>query len=491
MHNTSRDPAPLRVLIIGAGFGGLGLAVRLQQAGIHDYLILEKAADVGGVWRENGYPGAACDVPSHLYSFSFEPKADWSRKFAPQGEILDYLRHCADKYGLRERIRFGCEAVDASFDEAAGEWQVRCADGQVLRARALVCATGQLSRPLYPRIAGLDGFKGVAFHSARWDHRADLRGKRVAVIGTGASAIQFVPRIAPQVAELLLFQRSAPYVIAKPDRPYAAWERRLKARLPWLQRLDRGLKYLQHEARVLAFSTFPPLMKFMQLSFRLNLRRGIADAQLRRRLIPDYPLGCKRILISNDYYPALARDNVRVIDSGIERVTGDAVVTRDGQRHPVDAIVFGTGFAATEFLAPLRVQGLGGRWLEQAWAGGAEAYKGISVAGFPNLFILYGPNTNLGHNSIVYMLESQFPYVLACLRHLDRQGLRYLDVKPEVQRAYNQALQHGLQHTVWESGCDSWYKTAAGRNTNNWPGFTFRYRQQTRQPEFADYECAR
>ncbi|SDH77913.1 flavin-containing monooxygenase [Pseudomonas panipatensis] len=491
MHNTSRDPSPLRVLIIGAGFAGIGLAIRLQQAGVHDYLILEKAADVGGVWRENSYPGAACDVPSHLYSFSFEPKADWTRKFAPQAEILDYLRHCADKYGLRQRIRFACEAVDARFVEAEGEWLVQCADGEVLRTRALVCATGQLSRPLYPRIPGLDGFRGAAFHSAHWDRRVDLRGKRVAVIGTGASAIQFVPQIAPQVEQLLLFQRSAAYVIGKPDRAYAAWERRLKAHLPWLQRLDRGLKYLQHESRVLAFATFPVLMTFMQRGFRRHLRRSIGDPQLRQRLTPDYPLGCKRILISNDYYPALARDNVRLIDEGIREVSEDAIVTRDGQRHAVDAIIFGTGFAATEFLAPLRIQGLAGRWLEQAWAQGAEAYKGISVSGFPNLFILYGPNTNLGHSSIVYMLESQYPYVLACLQRLREHGLRYLDVKPEVQRAYNQKLQHALQHTVWERGCDSWYKTAEGRNTNNWPGFTFVYRQQTRHPEFADYECAR
>ena len=491
MHNNSRDPAPLRVLIIGAGFGGIGLAIRLQQAGIHDYLILEKAADVGGVWRENSYPGAACDVPSHLYSFSFEPKADWTRKYAPQAEILGYLRHCADKYGLRQRIRFGSEAVEAQFSEPDGLWSVRCADGEELRAQALVCATGQLSRPLYPRIPGLDSFRGKAFHSARWDHQVELRGKRVAVIGTGASAIQFVPQIAPEVGELLLFQRSAPYVIAKPDRPYADWERRFKARFPWLQRLDRGLKYIQHESRVLAFATFPPLMKLMRLNFHWHLRRGIPDAQLRHRLIPDYPLGCKRILISNDYYPALARDNVKVVDQGIREVTEDAVVTRDGQRHPVDVVIFGTGFAATEFLAPMRIQGLGGRWLEQAWTEGAEAYKGISVSGFPNLFILYGPNTNLGHNSIVYMLESQFPYVLACLRRLREQGLRYLDVKAEVQSAYNQRLQHALQHTVWEGGCDSWYKTASGRNTNNWPGYTFLYRRQTQQPEFADYDFTR
>lgn len=491
MTNTSRRSAAVRVLIIGAGFAGLGLAIRLKQAGIDDFLILEKADDVGGCWRENRYPGAACDVPSHLYSFSFEPKADWSRKFAPQAEILDYARHCADKYQLRERIRFGREVSDAVFDESAGQWRITCANGEQWRAQSLVCALGQLSRPAIPRLDGIERFRGKAFHSAQWDAGAPLDGQRVAVIGTGASAIQFVPQIAPKVAELLLFQRSAPYVIPKPDRPYADWERRLKARLPWLQRLDRGLKYIQHEARALAFTVFPPLMKAMRLNFHLHMRRSIGDAQLRARLQPDYPMGCKRILISNDYYPALARSNVRLVDSGIREVTEDAIVTRDGQRHPVDTIIYGTGFAATEFLAPMSVRGLGGRELNQAWRDGAEAYKGISVSGFPNLFILYGPNTNLGHNSIIYMLESQFPYVLACLRLIHDEHLKYLDVKPQVQQRFNQRLQHDLSHTIWERGCDSWYKTAAGRNTNNWPGFTFRYRQQTRQPEFADYDCIR
>ncbi|RJG13452.1 NAD(P)/FAD-dependent oxidoreductase [Pseudomonas cavernicola] len=491
MIKASPPAAPLRVLIIGSGFGGMGLAIQLQKAGISDFLLLEKAAEVGGTWRDNRYPGAACDVPSHLYSFSFEPKTDWSRKFAPQAEIFAYLKHCSDKYGLRGQIRFNTEVAGAEFDESLGLWRVTSVAGEVFTAQALVSACGQLNRPAYPRIPGLQTFQGEAFHSARWNHAYDLRGKRVAVIGTGASAIQFIPEIAPQVAQLHLFQRSAAYVIAKPDRAYRPWELAVMRRLPGLQKLDRMLKYIQHESRVLAFSTFPPLMRLMKFAFRLHLARGIKDSGLRHQMTPDYPMGCKRILISNDYYPALARPNVAIVNDGISAVTERGVVTADGREREVDAIIYGTGFAATDFLAPMQIKGLGGRELNQAWKEGAEAYLGISVSGFPNLFILYGPNTNLGHNSIIYMLESQFPYVLSCIKQLAAQGLRYLDVKPAVQQAFNQRLQKVIHHSIWEQGCTSWYKTAAGKNTNNWPGFTFTYRQHTRAPELKHYDCIR
>ncbi|MCY1278591.1 Baeyer-Villiger monooxygenase [compost metagenome] len=487
-----KDPSsPVRVLIIGAGFGGLGLAIRLRQSGIEDFLILEKAGEVGGTWRDNSYPGAACDVPSHLYSFSFAAKTDWSRKFAPQAEIFAYQRQLADDHGLRPRIRFGVEVAEAAFDEAAGLWRVTSTAGERFAARALVSACGQLNRPLYPRLPGIERFQGEVFHSARWNHAYDLAGKRVAVIGTGASAIQFVPQIAPQVARLHLFQRSAAYVIPKPDRPYRAWELAVMRRFPTLQKVDRLLKYIQHEARALAFTVFPPLMKLMRLSFHAHLARGIRDPQLRQRLEPDYPLGCKRILISNDYYPALARPNVEVVDTPIAEVTERGVRTADGAEREVDAIIYGTGFAATDFLAPMRIVGRGGLELNEAWRSGAEAYLGISVSGFPNLFVLYGPNTNLGHNSILYMLESQFAYVLGCLKALDERGLRWLDLKPEVQRRFNQRLQKQVRRTVWEQGCTSWYKTAEGKNTVNWPGFTLTYRQQTRRPELAHYECVR
>ncbi len=491
MTTNSPAGAPLRVLIIGAGFAGVGLAIQLKKHGIDDFLLLEKASSVGGTWRDNHYPGAACDVPSHLYSFSFEPKTDWSRKFAPQAEIFAYIQQCVDKPQLASKIRCNTEVASAEFDQANGLWQVTDKDGKHYQAQALVSACGQLNQPAYPKIAGLESFAGEAFHSARWNHAYDLTGKRVAVIGTGASAIQFVPEIVPQVQHLTLFQRSAAYVISKPDRPYKNWELALLRRWPWLQQLDRGLKYVQHEVRALAFIHFPALMKLFQFSFQRHLASAVADPERRRQLVPDYPLGCKRILISNNYFPALAQSNVAIVNQAIQAITPHAVVTADGREHPVDALIYGTGFAATDFLAPMQIKGLNGIELNQAWRDGAEAYKGISVSGFPNLFLLYGPNTNLGHSSILYMLESQFAYVLKCLGALQQQGLRTMDVKPQVQQRFNQHLQQLIRHSIWDQGCTSWYKNAAGKNTNNWPGFTFTYRQQTRHLELADYDCTR
>lgn len=482
--------APLQAVIIGAGFGGLGMAIQLRQAGFEDFVILEKGDDVGGCWRENTYPGAACDVPSHLYSFSFEPRADWSRRFAPQAEILDYLRHCADKYGLRPHLRLGAEVTQARFDESKALWEITTADGAVLHARVLISACGQLNRPAFPRLPGLERFTGKSFHSARWDHGYDLEGKTVAVVGTGASAIQFVPAIAPKVARLHLFQRSAPYVLPRPDRAYSDGHRRALRRLPFLLRLSRLLKYWHHEARVLAFSIFPVLMKLFERQFEAHLRRSLADPGLRRRVTPDYRMGCKRILISNDWYPALARPNVEVVTDAIREVTPTGIVTTDGSERRVDAILFGTGFTATEFLAPLRIVGRDGRELSETWRGGAEAFLGVTVSGFPNLFLLYGPNTNLGHNSIVFMLESQFRYVLSALRLLRDGEVRWLDVRAPALRGFNAKVQRALERTVWGASCSSWYKTSEGRNTNNWPWFTFHYRRRTRAVRRADYELA-
>ena len=490
MHNKTPQQPPLQVLIIGAGFAGLGLAMRLRQQGQEHFLILEKAGEPGGTWRDNSYPGAACDVPSHLYSFSFEPKTDWSRRYAPQPEIFAYVRQCIDNHGLQPKIRCNSEVAEAWFDEEAALWRVTTTDGAAFSARALVSACGQLNRPLYPQFPGLERFAGESFHSARWRHDIDLTGKRVAVIGTGASAIQFVPAIVPKVKQLTLFQRTPAYVLAKPDRAYSRLELTLMQRWPWMQKLDRGLQYLYHEARGVAFFVLPGLMKLMRGSFLRYLAREVSDAGLRAKLTPDYPMGCKRILISNDYYPALAQPQVAVVNEAIREVSEHGVITADGREHAADVLIYGTGFAASDFLAPMQIRGLGGLELNQAWKDGAEAYKGISVNGFPNLFILYGPNTNLGHNSIIYMLESQFPYVLACLDKLD-QGVRYLDVRKPVQDAWNQRVQHAIEHSVWEQGCSSWYKNAAGKHTNNWSGFTFSYRRHTRQPDWSAYDLVR
>jgi cation diffusion facilitator CzcD-associated flavoprotein CzcO len=491
MPNISQAHQTCQVLIIGTGFGGLGMAIQLQKSGVSEFLLLEKSNAIGGTWRDNSYPGAACDVPSHLYSYSFEPKTDWSRKFAPQTEIHAYMQHCVDKYGLTKHVRLRSEVSCADFDEAAGLWRVTLSTGERLAAPVLISACGQLNRPAYPVLPGLAEFQGQAFHSARWRHDIDLSGKRVAVIGTGASAIQFVPQIQPKVSQLRLFQRSPAYVLAKPDRSYPMWERALKQRMPWLQLINRSFEYLYHEVRGLALISMPWLMKLYRFSFKRHLNRHIRNPLLRVQLQPDYAMGCKRILISNDFYPALAQTNVSVITSAISRVDADAIITADGCAHPCDVLIYGTGFAATDFLAPMQIRGLGGLELSQAWQEGAEAYKGITVNGFPNLFILYGPNTNLGHNSIIYMLESQFRYVLGCLSLLHAQKARYMNVKAPVQRRFNERIQERSHRTIWEQGCTSWYKTASGKSTNNWPGYTFTYRLQTHAPNFADYDFIR
>ncbi|MQY07634.1 flavin-containing monooxygenase [Actinomadura macrotermitis] len=477
------------VVIIGAGFGGIGMAIRLKQSGVDDLVVLEKAGGLGGTWRDNTYPGAACDVPSHLYSFSFEPRTDWSRRFPQQPEILEYLWHCARKYEVLPHIRFGTEVLGARFDEDAALWRVSTEDGE-LTARVLVSACGQLNRPALPPIPGRDGFAGESFHSARWDHGADLAGKRVAVVGTGASAVQIVPEIAGTAASLTLFQRSAPYVIPKPDRPYREWEKALLAAVPGAHALSRAKVYALYESRALAFVKYPRLMSVMNRQFLRSLKAQVGDPALREALVPDYPMGCKRILISNDYYPALTRPDVDVVTAPIERITADGIVTTDGT-HPADVIIYATGFESTGFLAPMRITGRDGRELSEAWRGGAEAHLGITVSGFPNLFLLYGPYTNLGHNSIIYMLESQFRYVLGCLEALRAHRLEWIEVRPDVQDAFGREMQERLRGTVWEAGCESWYMTAEGKVVNNWPGFTFAYRRATRRPDPRHFRARR
>ncbi|GLZ49162.1 flavin-binding monooxygenase [Actinomycetospora sp. NBRC 106375] len=487
MSDTDSTVVEPTVAIIGAGFAGVCLGIKLSRAGI-PFVVLEKASAVGGVWRDNVYPGAACDVPSHLYSYSFEPSHDWSRAFGQAGEIRSYIETCARKYGVLDHVRYDSEVTAASFDEHRGRWRVTVADGTEVESRFLVPATGQLSLPAEPSVPGLDSFEGTAFHSARWDHDVDLTRKRIAVIGSGASAIQFVPQIVGEVDRLSLFQRSAPYVLPKPDRPYSPLEKYVYRNFPATLATSRTRKYLYYEARVIPMTKGRGLRLIRGL-FRRHLRKHVPDPQLRRRLTPTYPLGCKRVLISNDWYPAITRPNVEVLSTGLAEVRPHAVVGADGSERKVDVIIFGTGFAASDLLAPMAITGLDGVNLRRdAWRDGPEAYLGMTVTGFPNMFILYGPNTNLGHNSIIYMLESQTDYVLSAIRHLGVHGHGWANVRPEVQARYNEEIQRLLSGTVWESGCTSWYRSANGKNTSNWPGFTTDYRKRTRFFDAGNYE---
>ncbi len=475
------------VIIIGSGFGGLCMGIQLKKAGYHDFKILEKASDVGGTWRDNTYPGAACDVQSHFYSFSFEPKHDWTRKFGVQSEILDYLRHCAEKYGLIDHIEFNCEVASATFDETSNRWAVTDASGRRFDTDVLVTATGQLNQPAWPKLSGLDSFKGKVFHSARWDHDHALRGQNVAVIGTGASAIQFVPEIVPQVRSLSLFQRSAAWVLPKPDRAFRSWEQALFRRFPVWDRIYRALIYWKNESRALAFTKFNSLLQVFAWQAKRFAKDQVTDRQKLEKLIPDYQIGCKRILISNDWYKSVNEPHVNLVTAGIDRVVEDGILTNDGALHKVDTIILGTGFAASQFLSPISIHGRGGLDIREAWSGGAEAYKGISIAKFPNLFMLYGPNTNLAHNSIVFMLESQVRYVMSCIHQLkNRPGLA-MDVLPERQERFCQSVHQRLNEGVWVSGCHSWYLDENGKNTINWPGFTFSYRKLTEAADPDDY----
>ncbi len=482
---------PWSVLIVGAGFGGLGMAIALRRAGIGDVLLLEKGNDVGGVWRDNTYPGAACDVPSHLYSFSFEPNPDWSRTYSPQPEILAYLRRCADKYGVREQIRFGSEVTSAAFDGARGLWRVEWTDPagttRVSHARMLVSAVGLLGRPALPAIPGLASFEGPVFHSARWRHDVDLAGKRVAVVGSGASAIQFVPAIAREAARLAVFQRTPPWILPRDDRAYDEEQRKRFARWPVMMALHRAWLYLAHDVRAVGFTRARWLMSLVgALPARRHLRRQVPDPVLRERLAPRTPIGCKRILVSDDWLPTFARDNVELVTDAIDGVTPCGIRTAGGREIAADVLVLATGFAASEFLAPMEIRGRGGLRLNDAWRDGAKAWLGISVPAFPNFFMLYGPNTNLGHNSIVFMLECQVAHVMRCLRKAGAAPGATIEVERAPFERYNAGLQRRAGQTVF-AGCTSWYVDADGRHTVNWPGFTTTYRWLTRHAGLGAY----
>lgn len=474
------------VVVIGAGFGGIGVASVLRRAGFTDVTILEKADGIGGVWRDNTYPGAACDVPSSLYSYSFAPNRTWPRRYSEQPDILAYLRRTAEAEGVLDRVRFGAEVTSAEFDESGGVWRVTLAGGETVTADILIPAVGQLSRPIVPNLPGAETFAGPAFHSARWDHDTDLRGKRIAVIGTGASAIQFVPRIQPMAEHVTVFQRSAPFVIPKPDRTYRPWHHRMFTAVPASQQVGRGATFGIGELLTTALTAWLPLGRIADLIFRLHLRVQVPDASLRSRLRPDYRIGCKRLLFSNDWYPALTQRNVDVVTDAITEITPDGVRTGDGRVHQADVLVYGTGFTATDFLAPMAIRGLGGRDLNDEWAGGARAHMGIAVPGFPNMFLVYGPNTNLGGNSIIAMMEGQYGYIRDLVRLLAARPGSYVDVKRAAADRFDAEMRDRLGRSVW-AGCESWYREENGRITTNWPGLVREYRRRTARLDVTEY----
>lgn len=475
-------------LIVGAGIGGIATAIELRRSGIHDFVILEKADDLGGVWRENTYPGAACDVPSPLYSFSYARNLAWPRRYSAQPDIHAYIGHTARTYGVTSHIRFGSEVTSAEFDEASARWLVRTATGEEYAPRVLVPATGQLSRPSYPDLPGIETFRGPSFHSAEWDHGCDLTGKRVAVIGTGASAIQFVPEIQPSVERLTVFQRSAQYIMPRRDHAYTRTHHRLFRALPFLQTIDRVGFWLYTEFAQQCLSKWQSFTPVFRAQTEKHLREQIADPELRRKLTPDYQLGCKRVLFSNDYLPSLEQSNVDLVPERVTEITASGVRTADRTEHAADVIVYGTGFAALELLAPMKIHGLDHRPLSTAWSEGARAHLGITVPGFPNLLLVYGPNTNLGGGSIIYMLESQARYIRDAVRRLaDRPG-HYLDVRPEAEQRWDDEMQGRLARSVW-TRCSNWYRTAQGRVVSNWPGRTAEYRRRTRRLNPRDFRA--
>jgi cation diffusion facilitator CzcD-associated flavoprotein CzcO len=481
----NNDPA---IVIIGCGFSGIGMAIQLKKAGFHDFVILEKNDAPGGTWWDNTYPGCACDVPSHMYSFSYELNPEWSRMFAPQPEIWEYLTRCVRKYGIKEHIHNGCAVERLEWDDATRRWRVATASGDVYTARAVVSGVGALHVPSVPEIPGADRFGGPVFHSAQWDASVDLAGKRVAVIGTGASAIQFIPQIAEQASHVDVFQRTPPWIHPRPDFEIPAAVRKVFRAAPPVMRAFRDGIYWTLETRALGFAVNTRLMAPLQKMALRHIERQIGDPELRARVTPDYTIGCKRILLSSDYYPALTRPNVELVTEPIAEITPSGLVGGEGTSYDADVIVYGTGFKVIDSITELNVIGRDGVKLQDVWQDGVEAFLGITVPGFPNLFLLLGPNTGLGHNSVVFMIESQVHHVMSCLRMLARDHAETIEVKASSLRRFNDGIQRRLRHAVWsEGGCKSWYLDADGVNRTLWPGFSFEYWARARRARRADY----
>ena len=475
------------IAVIGAGFAGIGMAIQLKKAGIDSFTIFERASEIGGTWRDNTYPGCACDVPSHVYSYSFELNPNWTRSFASSGEIQGYLLHCVEKYGLRRHLRLNTAITEASFDEAAGLWSLSTDRGEKVSARAVASGVGGLVDPAHPDIKGMQSFTGEMFHTARWNHACDLSGKKVAVIGTGASAIQVVPAIAASVEKLSVFQRTPHWVVPKLDRAIPKRNREFFARHPRAQRLLRWLLFGLSEAWGPIVFLDSPLSKIGEHGSLKHLEQSVADPDLRRKLTPDFQFGCKRVLISNDYWSSFERENVELVTDPIAEIKSESIETRDGREHPVDVIVLATGFALGLANAPFPVTGLSGRMLDDAWKDGATAYKGMTVSGFPNWFIMMGPNTGPGHTSVLVYTECQIGYAIQAIQKLMSENIKYLDVKQSVQDAYNTGLQKRMKHMAWSSGCNSWYLNPDGSNHALYPGYASEYCLRARKFKPAEY----
>jgi cation diffusion facilitator CzcD-associated flavoprotein CzcO len=488
-NTTNPQSAALDAIIVGSGFSGLCIAIKMQQAGM-SYVLLEQAESIGGTWRDNTYPGAACDVPSNLYCFSFAPNPKWSRTYPQQAEIQTYMNDCADTFGIRQNILVNKTVTQALFDAERKIWRVEVNNGtEAFEAHSLVMGVGGLSRPQMPSIEGIGSFTGELFHTARWQHDINLEGKRVGIIGTGASAIQIVPEIADKVQQLKIFQRTPPWVIFKPDFSISHWHRWLREKLPILQKINRAYTYVWHESWAVAFTRAPILLRTVQQLAKFFMRLHIRDKTLREKLKPDYVIGCKRVLLSNNYFPALKKPNVSLISDTIECITPNGIRTSDGHEHKLDIIIASTGFLAAEAGSPFPVYGLDNKELNEQWRQGSSAYLGTTVTGFPNFFIMTGPNTALGHNSMIYMIESQANYVMSALKIITQSADTAFDIPQKTQADYNHTLQKQLAKTVWNTGgCSSWYLASNGLNTTLWPDFTFVYRHKTRRFDVEHYQ---
>lgn len=486
--NSSLNTPHARIAIIGAGFGGLAMAIRLLESNIQDFIILEKASEIGGTWRENQYPGAACDVQSHLYSLSFSPKTDWSKRYAEAPEIYQYMQTLTTQHQLQSYIRFNTEVSSARYLENKCIWELKLNQTEILTAQFVIFASGPLHVPQIPYIAGIEKFTGKVFHSSQWDHNYDLNNKNVASIGTGGSAIQYIPEIAEKVKQLYVLQRTAAWVIPRDERRYLPLEKTLFKRFDWFRKIHRARLYWTNESRVVPIMK-PQVMKYAQKLAEAYIRHQVKDSATAEKLVPNYIMGCKRILVSNKYYPSFNRKNVELVTDDILELTEDSIITQDGKKRAIDCLIYGTGFVTNPriYLKSFSCTGLNHVELTEAWKNGAESYYGISTKGFPNLFQLLGPNTVLGHNSVIFMIESQVNYILQLIEMTQKTQSQAIVVKADTQDQFNQHLQSQFTNTIWQSGCVSWYQQEDGTNFSLWPTYTWKYWLKTRKVNPADY----